>query len=138
VLTFALVVTDNLGLASPADTTVVTVTNEPPVASAGPDQPVLPGAVITLDGSGSADPDGHLPLSYGWLQSGGETVTLSGTGKVSATFTAPVTAGVLTFTLSVTDSLGLAGLAPDPVVITVQETPPEYQRIYLPFVVRNR
>jgi hypothetical protein len=39
---------------------------------------------------------------------------------------------VLTFTLLVTDSLGLAALTPDEVVVTV-----EGYHIYLPLVVRH-
>ena len=34
--------------------------NKPPVADAGPDQTVVSGATVTLDGSGSDDPDGSI------------------------------------------------------------------------------
>jgi len=39
--------------------------NQPPVARAGPDQLICPGAVVQFDGSGSRDPDGTVQ-SYRW------------------------------------------------------------------------
>ncbi len=68
----------------------------------------------------------------GWTQTGGPAVTLSSRTVVSPTFTAPANPTVLTFTLIVTDSLGLAATAPDDVVITV-----ESYRIYLPLVLKE-
>lgn len=64
--TVALVVSDG-ALASVADRVVVTASaaNSAPVAHAGPDQSVLVGATVELDGSGSTDADGDL-LSYSW------------------------------------------------------------------------
>jgi CSLREA domain-containing protein len=93
--------------------------NQPPVADAGSDQSVATDAVVALNGSGSSDPDGHLPLTYYWTQTGGPAVTLSDPGVVAPTFTTPATPAVLTFTLAVTDSLGLPDLTPDEVVVTV-------------------
>jgi len=131
-LTFSLVVTDSLGLAAPTpDSVVVTVTNQAPVANAGSDQSVITNATVTLNGSGSTDPDDDLPLSYRWTQTGGPAVALSNTGHVSSTFTSPATSGVLTFTLAVTDSLGLADPTPDSVVIFIRYP------VYLPLLIRD-
>jgi hypothetical protein len=125
VLTFALVVTDSLGLPDPTpDTVVITVTNQPPLAHAGPDQSVDTLTSVSLDGSGSSDRDGDLPLAYWWTQTGGPAVTLSNRTVVAPTFSAPDDPAVLTFTLAVTDSLGLPDPTPDEVVITVNNQPP--------------
>jgi hypothetical protein len=83
-------------------------TNSPPVADAGPDQTVDEGANVTLNGSGSYDPDGVI-ASYSWTQTGGMPVTLSGSTTDSPTFSAPqVGPGdeLLTFSLTVTDNDG--------------------------------
>jgi predicted outer membrane repeat protein len=122
-LTFSLIVTDSTGLASSADTVTITVTNDAPNANAGNSQAVLAGASVTLDGSGSSDPDGHMPITYGWTQTSGTPVTLNSTSAISPTFTAPNVAGALTFSLIVTDSVGLASAA-DTVTITVTNDAP--------------
>jgi PKD repeat protein len=116
---YTAIVTASNGTNSLTATATVTVTNEPPVADAGPDRSVLAGAAVVLDGSGSHDPDGHYPLAYGWAQSGGPQVALDDPHVVSPTFTAPDTPALLTFTLAVTDAYGLGALAPDEVVVTV-------------------
>ena len=83
--------------------------NDSPTADAGPDQfGVWEGALVTLDGSGSSDPDGD-PLRYRWNQFSGESVLLSSQNIVNPTFTAPegLTAdAVLSFRLLVTDPGG--------------------------------
>ena len=133
VLTFTLVVTDSLGLRDPTpDEVVIAVTNQAPIANAGSDQSVDTGSLVTLDGSASSDPDGDSPLTYGWTQIGGEPVALSDPTAAQPTFIAPGDPGVLTFTLSVTDSLGLPDPTPDKVVVTVNE-----HQVYLPLVVRQ-
>ncbi len=49
------------------DTTgIITVSNQPPAANAGPDQNVNQGDKVQLDGSSSHDPEGDV-LSYKWI-----------------------------------------------------------------------
>ena len=59
-----------------------------PTASAGGAQSVTEGDVVTLDASGSTDPEGE-PLVYTWTQTGGPAVVLSDGSGVQPTFTAP-------------------------------------------------
>ena len=114
-------VTASNSISTVVATTQVTITNLAPVANAGANQQVQVNAVVTLDGSGSFDPDGHIPLSYGWQQTGGVGVILNSPTISRPTFTAPSVPNVLTFTLVVTDAAGLAS-APASVVITVKDT----------------
>jgi len=108
----------------------VRAVNDPPVADAGPDQTVKTSALVTLDGSGSYDPDGDLSLKYFWTQYDGPPVILSNAAIPSPTFIAPHEPCVLTFKLFVIDSLDEPNRAPDQVVITVHK-PPVF-RAYLP------
>jgi len=109
--------------------------NQRPIANAGPDQTVMVNTVVTLDGSASSDPDGNYPLSYGWTQTGGEPVTFTGNLSVT-TFTAPAGDAVLTFTLAVSDSLGLPDPTPDEVVITVGSSSATHD-LYIPLALRQ-
>jgi len=111
--------------------------NNPPVADAGTDQSVDTNALVTLDGSASYDPDGDTPLTYGWTQTGGTAVVLSSYTASQPAFTAPGDPGVLTFTLTVTDSLGLADPTPDEVMITVRSLAPSEYPIYLPLAFKH-
>jgi PKD repeat protein len=119
--TATVIATNSLGSAQAQ--VLVTITNEQPIADAGPDQSVLVGATVTLDGGASTDIDGHLPLTYGWVQTGGPAVTLADATTAAPSFTAPATASVLAFQLVITDSFGLASSA-DAVLITVNDVVP--------------
>jgi len=93
------------------------LSNSPPAADAGPDQIVSAGqncvALVTLDGSGSTDPDGDT-LSYQWT---GPFGTASGISpQVSLGL------GVHTVTLTVDDGNG--GTDSDTVTIAVVDTTP--------------
>ena len=109
-LGFELTVTDLGGLKS-ADTCLVNVTwiNQAPTANAGTDQSVNEGVLVTLNGSGSNDPDGSA-LSYDWTQMSGSSVVLSSPSVAQPTFVAPSvseTGESLTFHLMVKDLDGL-------------------------------
>ena len=102
--------------------------SDSPTADAGPDQlGVWEGALVTLDGSGSSDPDDD-PLRYRWNQLSGEPVVLSSQNVVNPTFTAPeglTVDAVLRFRLLVTDPSGR--FDSDTVTVTVDpeaEPPP--------------
>lgn len=87
--------------------------NTAPTANAGPDQTnVAAGATVTLNGTGSTDPEGDA-LTYAWTQTAGTSVTLSSATVAQPTFTAPSigSAQTLTFSLVVTDINGAASVA---------------------------
>ncbi|MCH8100212.1 MAG: hypothetical protein IIB74_07230 [Proteobacteria bacterium] len=124
-LTFRLSVSD--GSASSTDTVDITVNdaglgmNSPPIADAGADVTVAELSNVSLNGSGSSDPDGDT-LTYAWSQTSGTVVTLSSTSAISPTFDAPDVAlgspATLTFQLTVDDG---TDSAMDTVIITVEE-----------------
>jgi hypothetical protein len=91
-------VVDSILLAIDAISDIPEYTNEPPAAAAGQDRTLVrtrdSGADVTLDGSGSSDPDGDA-LTYNWTWDGG---TASG---VSPTVSLPV--GLTEITLTVSD-----------------------------------
>jgi hypothetical protein len=62
--------------------------NAPPIVNAGEDQLALGGALVSLNGAGSLDPEGLL-LTFEWSQVEGPTVTLTGANTATPTFTAP-------------------------------------------------
>jgi len=98
------------------------ITNSPPIANAGADQSsVLVNTTVTLDGSGSVDPDNDI-ASYQWQQTGGSTVMLTNADAAIAQFTAAVELGsILTFELTVMDTGGFQ--ATDTCVITIPASP---------------
>ncbi len=95
--------------------------NEPPVADAGPDQAVecacnAGGTQVTLDGSGSSDPDGD-PLTYTWS---GDIAGATATGVNPTVTLEDGCAGTYELTLVVND--GTVDSAPDTVTIIVEDT----------------
>jgi K319L-like, PKD domain/Fibronectin type III domain/Bacterial TSP3 repeat len=115
---FELVVNDGT-LSSPAvDVTVSaeSLYNQGPVASiAAIKQPVISGQWVTLDGSGSSDPDGDA-LSFLWTQTDGPAVTLKDEDQAIAGFYA-LTEGTPQFQLMVND--GQLSSAPASVEVKV-------------------
>ncbi len=93
--------------------------NSRPVADAGEDQELDP-TVVTLDGSGSHDPDRTL-LSYTWTQKQGPNVTLSDDHTVSPAFLA-TRSGLYRFELVVRD--GSLSSLPDETTVTIRNVPP--------------
>ena len=120
ILGFTLTVSDGVNTSEP-DKVVVTVdANSLPLARAGDDKTVLPGALVTLDGSWSSDPNGDA-LTYAWTQTAGANVTLSAADAAMPTFTAPQQETKLTFQLIVSDGRGNSQA--DLVDITVNTAP---------------
>lgn len=123
--TATLLVMDNAGATS-TDTAIINViANQPPVASAGPDQNVTDSdgngsQPVTLNGGGSSDPDGSI-VSYEWK----EGAVVVGTG---ATPSASLAVGAHTITLTVTDNGGAQ--SSDTVLITVNPQPVPQTTLY--------
>ncbi|RPJ49544.1 MAG: hypothetical protein EHM23_36585, partial [Acidobacteria bacterium] len=121
---YAVSAANSLGLESGRSSEVMAViplppspTNHPPIASAGPDQMVPPGAGVTLR-CASSDPDGDL-LARSWSQVSGPAVSLSGASTATSTFTAPspTSDAQLVFRLTVNDGKG--GVSSDDVSVVV-------------------
>jgi hypothetical protein len=95
--------------------------NRRPVADAGPDQTKNVGELVTLDSSGSTDPDGD-PITRFWAQTAGQHVDLSDVSAINPTFTVTEITGnpILVFEVTVSD--GRIDDT-DPVTITINERP---------------
>jgi hypothetical protein len=120
--------TDSAGNTSEFSTcaavSVVPPTILPPIANAGPNQTVTAGTLVTLNGSGSSDPNvPALPLTFAWKQTFGPAVTLTGATTATPTFT-PMLAGSYVFSMTVsngtesaTASVTITVTASEPVVL---------------------
>jgi LmbE family N-acetylglucosaminyl deacetylase len=120
--------TANVGLAEIQVYGSKSTGDHPPVANAGPDQTVSEGAQVTLNGTGSSDPDGDA-VTYQWQQLSGGTVQLNNPQSATPSFTAPTGLtqdAVLTFQLVVSD--GQLNSGPDTVSVTVK-APQGYNNI---------
>lgn len=97
--------------------------NRAPAANAGPDQAVAVGDAVTLDGTGSSDPDSD-PLLYRWSMTArpaGSTASLDSTTGATPGFIAD-RAGDFVVQLTVSD--GTVDSSPDTVLISSSNTPP--------------
>ncbi|MEX1020421.1 MAG: PKD domain-containing protein [Litorilinea sp.] len=106
---------------------VVPVANLAPTAHAGADQTVVGGAQVTLNGHSSTDADGHLPLSFAWLQTAGPAVTLHTATAVTVTFIAPEATPettMLRFQLTVQDLFGATSVPATTTVTVAAAIPP--------------
>ena len=111
VYVFELKVIDNGGL-SAKDTVKITVNyatsqNHPPVANAGTDQTItLPINTITLNGSGSSDPDNNI-VSFIWTKISGPSSNSITNANAAHTQVSNLVEGIYQFELKVTDAGGL-------------------------------
>jgi len=95
-------------------------TNNAPVAHAGSDQNVNTGSLVTLNGSGSYDPDGDA-ITYNWSfvsTPGGSSATLANSATVTPSFTADVDG---TYSISLVVSDGSVESTPD--IVNIASTP---------------
>jgi hypothetical protein len=100
-LAFSLVANDGK-TDSTAATVSVNVHNNAPVAEAASTLSVTPGAMASLDGTHSTDPDGD-PLTYTWTQIQGPPVTIQTVAPGISQFQVPGTPTTLVFVLTVSD-----------------------------------
>jgi hypothetical protein len=115
---FTLTVNDGK-LNSAPDQVVVTVRpeNQAPVANAGPDQFVLQGSLVTLNGISSNDPNGDA-ITYRWTAPPG--ILLSSTTSGKPIFTAPAVSQNTNFTISLIVNDGTLSSPADQVIIHVK------------------
>ncbi len=115
-----LTVTDVRGETAKDTVNVLIENNLAPLAHAGADQGVKRNSPVTLSGTASSDANTGDALTYAWVQSGGKaSVTLTGADTATPGFTSPAADDKLTFTLTVTDRVGLTGT--DTVVVYVNK-----------------
>lgn len=117
--TFTLTVSDGK-ISSVADYVIITVkkVNQKPVAKAGSDLLANEGAIVTLDGSGSSDPD-HDALTYKWTVPAG--ITLSSATVAKPTFTAPEVQTDKTYNFTLTVNDGSENSTADEVIVTIKQ-----------------
>jgi hypothetical protein len=92
-----------------------------PIANAGPDQSKDEGSLITLDGSGSYDPDGTA-VTYLWMAP--DVISLSSITAEKPVFIAPEVTNNTSYTFSLVVNDGIFNSIIDQVVVTVQNCTP--------------
>lgn len=122
VYTISLIVNDGHN-SSLVDTVTVTASfvNAAPVANGGPDQNIMAGATVSLDGAGSTDANAD-PLAFSWSMTSkpaGSQAALSGTTSASPSFTADKD-GIYIVSLTVNDGTVDSSL-PDTVQINAHK-----------------
>ena len=118
---FELTVSDGTNTSS-IDTVAITINadNDAPTAVAGHNQNILEGAVVTLNGTASSDPEGQ-PLTYSWVQTAGPAVTLNDASAASPTFSAAPGIAIYQFELTVSDGSNTSSV--DTVTVTAAALP---------------
>jgi hypothetical protein len=106
-----------------ADASLDAAANAPPVAIAGPDVVVAPGAQVSLDGTDSYDPEA-APLTYSWLLASAPSTSAASLAApdTAMTMLVPDVAGVYIVSLVVSD--GELGSPPDTVAVTAIDGAP--------------
>ncbi len=130
-LTYKLTVTDgqNTGITSVSihisPATPNPASNQAPSAKIIAHQSVTSGETVTLDGSGSSDPDGDT-LSYQWAKTAGPDIALSNTTDSSLSFIAPSVDQTeqISFLLTVSDGGGLSNSTSVSIQVSPSEPPP--------------
>jgi YD repeat-containing protein len=109
-------VTDNGGATDTTVRTYTVIANQPPVAAmtASPN-PAIATQTVTLDGSGSSDPDGTI-AKYEWDLDGNGTYEVNG-GTTATRTTSFATAGTYNVGLRVTDNKGKTATTSVPVTV---------------------
>ncbi|MCV9389477.1 PKD domain-containing protein, partial [Reichenbachiella ulvae] len=109
IYTITLEVTDNFGLSS-TDLITITVENRAPIALISKEsESINIGEQVTLDGTGSSDPDGTV-ASYLWtVSSGPSTPSIQDAGNALASTTIDIP-GEYVISLEVTDDLGASSI----------------------------
>src|SRR5207253_1032756 len=108
---FRLFVTHNKGAESSDDVSIVVnppviVPNQPPVANAGKDTTItLPTNSVTLNGTGSVDPDGII-VAYRWAVVSGPPLFTFSSQQVASLVITPIQRASDLFRLFVTDNKG--------------------------------
>jgi PKD domain len=105
-----LFVTDKYGETATKTVSLEAIANSEPEADSGGDKEAVIGEQVTLDGSGSQDPDPDGMInSYKWEQTEGPSVSLQGSNQPVASFSVPMVVEDTTFgfTLTVTDNEGV-------------------------------
>jgi hypothetical protein len=117
-----LIVRDGSAASAP-DTVAITTQNSRPLANAGPDQSIVAGQLVLLDGTGSSDPDGDT-LAYDWSfvsRPLGSSANLAGATSAGPSFVADK-GGTYVVQLLVSDAT--LSSAPDTVTLTTTNLPP--------------